>query len=304
MYSNTNEIFDSDTEFIKYVVDQTKGTDSVILGGHYILLYNDIDDCLEPAIWEENKADHLKELSKIVAGDFPLSTFKLALKIRKQIKQLKDDSSIALLINDHFFQSNSLSFKTSNRLKGNWDEYKFMYFKNAKLPEVYNNIVEQYHVEINSAIFPNTLIHSKYYHSLLFSETSLRKRFEKRLKKELSNSKNFYLNNSYNEKSKLFYKGEEGNLTCLSENGSCGCSGEVMQFIMEVYSKNNNSLIMMVPQDCYESVCVGVEAFISYLQNSKLLLKRYTFIVSTGFNDSIVEKIWDNNKIQLRLYKI
>lgn len=295
------EVFNSEEEFIDFVVENNKERDLVILGGHYLLLYNDIDSCLEPAILEENRHIHLKQTSQILAGNFPLRSFELSAKIKKRRSEV---SKVALLVNDHYFQSSSFNLLSEDRLNGNWGSYRAEYFANSVIPDAYLQSLAKYNLDVATTILQNQgAKNSTNYHPHIFSETYLRKKFDKKLKSELSYLDNFYLQNSKNDGSELIYKGGIDNLTCITQNGSCGCSGEVMQFITEVFNLSFTNITMLVPQECYQSVCTGVEAYIDYLK-SLGKTEESNLIVATGFGDHDFEKIWNDNRIHVCFFNV
>lgn len=298
MISTSKYNFKTEEDLAIFIMELISGKNVVIMGGHYILIYNDIGKRLEPAIWQENSIDHIKQLSLMIAGNFPLRTFNLALRIRNEHEQRGFTGLIALLVNDHLFQSKAFS-NIKNKNNVDWGLQKQIYFKSQDIPEIYNKIIANHNINKERVFIKNTLINSRYYNPILFSETALRKKFDRKLKASLSISKGFYLKQLANAKSELYFKGLEGNYKCLTEEGACGCSGEVMQFIWEILQTENDCLIMFVPQECYDSVCIGVEAFLEQINKKKT----YDFFIVTGLGDNDFLNLTLNDTILLTYYK-
>ena len=73
---------------------------------------------------------------------------------------------------------------------------------------------------------------------------------------------------------------------CLSDDGECGCSGEVIQMMLEILQiEKKVNLLLMVPEDCYQSVSIGVESFLHYKSMYDNIKGNCKIIVSTGFNE-------------------
>lgn len=290
----------TEKQLFNYIFDNAKEKEMIILGGHFLLLYDDIDNKLAPSIWQEQKHQHLVQTSKILAGEFPISSFEFALDLVCARSKL---TQIALLVNDHYYQTNYF-----NRLAGGklFEHSKFLrhdYYHKAQIPLLYFKLIVERNIEQENIFIKNTLTGSSNYHPYLFSETSLRKKFDKKLKKELAQFNSFSLEMS-NSKTELFFHSDNKNSFCFTDNGSCGCSGEVFQFICELSSLKTESIVLLVPQECYESVCMGIEAVISYFQ-SKMLLNNIAFFVVSGFGDNKYLNVLqeDNYKISHFSYR-
>ena len=273
-------------DILENLIKKTEGKKTVIVGGHYLLIYNSILDKLVPAILEENNDITTKDISKILVGNFPVQSYEFAVQFVVNKIQKNETAKISLLVNDHLFQSKSLQFLNQKKIS-NWGGYKEDYYKNANIPDIYYDILKQHDLNPDNIFLNNTLKKSIYYHPNLFSETSLRKKFTKSLKKSLILLDSFYTKQISNFSSELFFVGDNKASICLTEDGSCGCSGEIMQFVKEINTYKYESLVILVPQECYSSVCIGIQAiskFLNSTQNSDA--KHITdYIVVTGFGD-------------------
>lgn len=278
--------FDNREDFISLVLDKTKGKDTIVLGGHYLLAYNNAKKKLEPSFLNENKDIILNNGSEKYLGSFPLESFDLGLNIVIQKKRNNEKAKISVLVNDHLFQSKS-SKELNVRLEDmDWGMIKEEYYNNSELPKAYREKINDYGMTVENVILMNQNKRSKYFNPMLFSETSLRKKFDKKLKKELSKNDSFFLIKHKNAKSELFFVDNKENSLCLTNGGVCGCSGEVMQFLYEIQEMNYEALVLIVPLDCFDSVRVGVEAYICYNKEAFTNKKLHNFIVATGIGES------------------
>ena len=279
-----NTKLDSHNDLFNYILSKTGGEDLCVLGGHYILLYNQQNKQLYPAIWQDTEMGDSTEMSKTLAGDFPVESFKFAMEIRNEKLKKKENAYLTILVNDHFFQSQVTNTILRDHNNIDFGLIKTKYYAEAFIPEVYINqlINENY----NSVFCKNTLKKSKYFHPFLFSETSLRNKFDRKLKYELAKKEGFFLNKKDNMKSELFYNNIEGTVSCLTQDGSCGCSGEVIQYVYELFGAKHNSMVLLVPYECFNSVCVGVEAVLNLINSNNIIDEQRNFIIAAGFGDN------------------
>ncbi|MDA7951728.1 MAG: hypothetical protein MPJ24_09605 [Pirellulaceae bacterium] len=74
-----------------------------IMAGHFMLGYEPKQARLEPLIFQDAATDEFQHFSKLMANDFPLSTFQNGLSILDDLTPLTKESKIFLLVNDHRF---------------------------------------------------------------------------------------------------------------------------------------------------------------------------------------------------------
>ena len=70
----------------------------------------------------------------------------------------------------------------------------------------------------------------------------------------------------------------DGRSFFLTEEGTCGCSGELVEFIFELSSAGVQDLVLFTPQDCGKPVVVGIEAALYLLKQKGISPMRITNI--------------------------
>jgi len=110
--------------------------------------------------------------------------------------------------------------------------------------------VQHYHV--NSKQKEDNVLKDGFF----FSEQRLRNKFEKNLKDKLSEEgKIRKVENS--GAVEVYYSGFANEDICLTENGGCGCSGEVMEFLYELSALGYTDVFFFVPNECVEAANNG-----------------------------------------------
>ncbi len=286
-----------------YTFRQVKGIDSVddmmnylknlnfskekgpvaIVGGHFMLLYDQNEDNLKPVIYQDLKDEKQKEFARKWAGDFPVKTFEYSLELIKYYRALGIDAENVFIVNDHKFQASDFQPNTLDKVKNKGGQLRrSFYWQDNNIPASYLDLILNYKFEsIRDVISPNveykrnedSILPKE---SIYYSEQVLRKKFEKSMKKLLR--KKSFVEESKGRKSEVFF---ENNITriCITENGKCGCSSEVMEFIWQLMNKNYFNIIMFIPEECEDQVNNGIEVA---LQSENNINEIMNLLVITG----------------------
>ena len=238
-----------------------------IIAGHFMLMYDDKANGLVPMVHQDATNPKVKEFSQKMAGDFPLRTFKLGVNLVKLFKSKGFASKLALIVNDHIFQTDGWSLQNL-RDKNRAGELRHDFYR-QKYPLPKSFFSELGSADLgteaivdnnNSARTPADILPKT---TRLFSEQALRNYFDQNTRLELRQSPMFTEVAQSGTKSKLMFGGESlGHTVCLTEGGDCGCSGELIEFFVRLSAKSLNALIFFVPDECKLAVEAGVKAFL------------------------------------------
>lgn len=277
MYSLETHRFNDSSEmmdYLKTIRPSVQGDPIGIVGGHFMLLYDKKEDCLKPVIHQDLEDPKLKNFAKLMAEDFPVNSFEYSLELIKNHKNNNIQSKIILVVNDHIFQSNSYQIGIEEKIynRGGVLRKRF-YHTHTDIPKVFKDMLNEkslgsdvIHRNIKKSLEKNSTQPKETY---FFSEKYFRNRFEDKTEKKLR--KHDQLVTSINEKGEreIFYKNNRGSDICLTENGDCGCSLEVVEFIKQLININYNTVIFFVPKECEKAVNLGVEVVlnITYKKN-------------------------------------
>jgi len=95
----------------------------------------------------------------------------------------------------------------------------------------------------------------------------------------------------------IFNEKSGGPPICLTENGDCGCSGELIEFFIRLSKDGFNKIIFFVPDECKLAVDAGIKAFLHLPDNIRGDLRVVNVIHGLGgmgYDDKS-----SNNLIQL-----
>ena len=233
-----------------------------------MLIYDDEAKCLTPMVWQDAPNEHILNMTQLYAGDFPLRTLKCGLDLRKKwLDSSGIESKIIFLVNDHRFPVYA-NAKQSALLKGKraGDLRKAYYRQEDPFPKSFTTLMQAYGETPQTVALDN---HNpkrlrggtvpKYSH--LFSETSLRNEFVDKLMPIIDQYEGFSKRRaSGSTKTTVFYETVNQSI-CLSEEGEkCGCSGEIVQLVLNLFLRSINHIIMFIPDECANAVCVGSRA--------------------------------------------
>jgi hypothetical protein len=268
-YTVQKRRFASENELLAFLGELTfsPGEQLGIIAGHFMLMYDDQADRLAPMIYQEATNPRVLGLSQKMAGEFPLKTFKLGVQLAKDFRGKQIASKLALIVNDHAFQTDGWSPQNlKDRRRAGQLRHEF-YRQKYPLPRSFfaelgkagfgtdivldNNNPNR----TPSDILPKTI--------RLFSEQALRNYFDQHTRHELRKSPMFTEVQRNGTKSKLMFVGDSGaQSVCLTEDGACGCSGELIEFFVRLSEKSLTALVFFVPDECRLAVEVGVKAFL------------------------------------------
>lgn len=235
------------------------GVKIAIVGGHFMLLYDKVEDKLRPMVWQDlKKSEHIK-YSKMITGNFPVHTFNYAVDLYSQYKEKGYDSGIVLLVNDHKFQHHN------SKVNGNGGELRKRYYRNGQvIPESFLRILseksfdkQKIFIDYNKPDRQKQDLLPK--ETIMYSEQVLRNRFEKHIKPKIAKTESFKEITSNGVSNLYYYSRERHEYLCLTEEGTCGCSGEVVEFVSELLRRNIRQIILFSPSECEAPVNVGVE---------------------------------------------
>jgi hypothetical protein len=237
-----------------------------IIAGHFMLMYDDQADCLVPMIYQDAANPKVKELSQKLAGEFPLRTFKLGVRLTKDYQGKEIASTLALIVNDHIFQTDGWSVQNLKHKDRAGDLRHDFYRQKYPIPKSFfaelrsSGLTTEVILDNDNASRTPTDILPKT--TRLFSEQALRNYFDENTRLDLRKLPMFKEVRQNETKSKLMFTGEAGDsLVCLTEEGACGCSGELIEFFARLATKFLNGLVFFVPDECRIAVDAGIKAF-------------------------------------------
>lgn len=270
-----------------------------------MLMYDDLADCLVPMIYQEATNPKVDKLSREMAGNFPLRSFKIGLQLVDGHHGKGLNSKIALIVNDHIFQTPGWAMQGlhENNRAGNLRQ---KYYRNKyPLPKSYFKELRSIGLSSDvilgnnnpgriSGILPKNI--------RLFSEQALRNYFDQYRRIELRETDYFTEVPQKGSKSKLIFNEKSGGQPiCLTENGDCGCSGELIEFFIRLSKDGFNKIIFFVPDECKLAVDAGIKAFLHLPGSIKGELK--VVHVIHGLGGMGVDE-HSNKPIELSLHRI
>ncbi len=236
-----------------------------LIAGHFMLMYDDRRDELVPMIHQDSDNPRVVRFSKLMAGDFPIRSFALGCKLQKQYASEGADSQIVLIVNDHIFTSpgwhkqNLPDFESGAALRHNYYRKKYplpqSYFKMLKAADLSTEVVLS---NDNSRRTPQNILPKK---TRLFSEQTLRNSFDKSTRYKLRILRGFREDTIPGSKSRLLFTAN-GEMACLADGTSCGCSGELIEFLRELAARGFTRIVFFVPSECWLAAGVGFSAFL------------------------------------------
>lgn len=283
----------TESDLLNLLNESVTGKNKVaIVGGHYMLLYDKASDELKPVIWQELETEGQKKFAEQNAGNFPIRSFHYSIKLYKIFKNRKIESGLVLLINDHKFQSSNFQPDVVTNVKGRGGELRKFFFNKNVIPDCYEEILEKEKVSKTDCLIENSNFRRQSDdllppQSWFFSEQKLRRRFDKLLKPRLMRQGNIRQDIIGNQVDLYFELPNNSNDFCLTENGSCACSAEIIEFISNLLNRNMNEIIIFVPNECAVPVDNGVMAALNIKARQAKVLTVSNF-GGMGFNERII----------------
>lgn len=292
MYSAEKYSPKSEVELLTLLSKSVSGENIVaIVGGHFMLLYDKAANELKPVIWQELEVESQKKFAEQNAGNFPVRSFCYSIELYKQFKQRKIKSGVVLLINDHKFQSTNFQPDVASSFNGKAGELRKKYFSHNIIPGYYAEILEEERISKEDILIDNsnTKRHTSDLlpkESWFYSEQKLRNRFDDFVKPELMKQGKIR-QDVIGKKVELYFESpNHANDFCLTENGSCACSAEVIEFISNLLNRGFNEIIFFVPNECAVPVDNGVMAALHISEKQAKVLTVSNF-GGMGFNENI-----------------
>ncbi|MBI2808713.1 MAG: hypothetical protein HYX68_27305 [Planctomycetes bacterium] len=240
-----------------------------IMAGHYMLIYDRNRKKLIPFLASELKGETGFSGSepatfKEDVGDFPEASFELGLKL--VANRPSQESRIALLVNDHQFQTFQEHLPKGAALAQLKQRY---YREHPGLPESLRQLAEPYGPQ-DALLEPN---HSKRSKDTLpsrtffFSENSLQNRFKDHRRPSLINLPGFrYVRSpAYGPAPRLLFQlSTRADPLCLvDEREGCACSGIMLELLLILAERGTRHVILFIPYVCKYPVRSSIEAMMS-----------------------------------------
>lgn len=266
-YSVKKRRFADDNELLAYLsnLHSAPGEQIGIIAGHFMLMYDDQADCLVPMVYQDATNSKVDKFSREMAGDFPLRTFKLGLNLVQDFQEKGFIPKLALIVNDHIFQTSGWSLQglidkgRAGDLRYNFYRQKYplpkSYFRELKAAGLSTDVI----LYNNNAGRISDILPKQ---TRLFSEQALRNYFDQYRRLELRELPSFSEVLHIGTKRKLMFNEKRGGPSvCLTEDGECGCSGELIEFFIRLAAKQFKTLVFFVPDECKLAVELGIKAF-------------------------------------------
>jgi hypothetical protein len=260
-----------------------------IVAGHFMLMYDDQLGGLVPMVYQDTTNPRVERLSRDMAGDFPLSTFRCGLAMREKLIQKGSPASLVLLVNDHIYLTPGWAVQNMPPSRGdNGSIRKKFHRSQDAIPASFQAELKARQLSPEAVLLDNnnprrtkTDIVPK--RSMLFSEQQLRRRFDETTRATLLADKHFIQVSAHAGKYELFFREEEFlRGVCLTENGTaCGCSGEVVELMMSLSKRNIRHVVFFSPDECIKAVEAGAQA--SIYACAHILGERLSVTTLSGF---------------------
>ena len=262
-----------------------KGKRVAIMAGHFMLMYDHMQDELVPMIWQDAVNHHVIAHSKTMAGDFPLRTFKCGVELVKSFAKINIEAKIVLLVNDHKFRSESFQPFNQECVSNRTEELRRKFYYHNSFPNSFRERFFKNDLKPASSILMNNDIHRPA-SSLLpkecwyYSEQALRGRFKHTTRKTMKQDDHFRIIRLGKGMDEIFYREDEySKEVCLTEEGACGCCGEIIQFFLEIAEKGFQEIIFFTPDECTIPVEAAAEVTQYFIEKHTRMSVRI-FIVS------------------------
>ncbi len=268
-YSAKKHRFASEGDLLSFLGSVTLAADEQvgIIAGHFMLMYDDKADGLVPMVYQDALNPKVKEFSQKMAGDFPVNTFRHGIHLLKTYQSRQITSKLALIVNDHIFQTDGWSPQNLNEMNRAGKLRHDFYRQKYPLPKAFFGELKSAGLATdvlldnnNPARTPTDIVPKT---TRLFSEQALRNYFDQNTRPELRKSPMFSEVQHNGTKSKLMFVGNPGGQSvCLTEGGDCGCSGELIEFFARLSEKGTKTVVFFVPDECKLAANAGVKAFL------------------------------------------
>lgn len=268
-YSVKKPKFASENDLLSFLggMSFAPGEQVGIVAGHFMLMYDDKADCLVPMVHQDATNPRVKEFSAEMAGDFPLDTFRVGVRLAKKYRERTITPKLALIVNDHIFQTEGWSRQNLKDKTRTGDLRRNFYRRDSAFPFSFRKELTESDWPTNDILLTNTQTRKDDEgilppDSFCFSETALRRRFDKSTRPTLAKLNAFFEKLQPDGSKKLYFRPEsKAKEFCLTENGDCGCGGEIMELLIQLGRQSLAGLILFIPSECMKAVVAGANAF-------------------------------------------
>jgi hypothetical protein len=273
-YTLVKKSLDNKDELLNELIERVKSKRVAIIGGHFLLYYNQSKDELEPLILDDLSENIYIELAKNYAGNFPELSFEYSIELYHSLCKKNIQSKIILLVNDHKFQDGNYQSNIEEQIADKAGDLRKQFYSKNEIPNKYSDMLAKYglldkdviYLHDNQTRTKEDLLPKE---SFYFSEQKLRNRFDKYVKPGLI-KKNLIYQSINGKRVDLYY--DMPSMGCeisITEEGTCGCSAEVIELINNLRQKEFDEIIFFVPHECSIAVENGIMAALNI--NSKKL---------------------------------
>ncbi len=241
----------SETELLKILKKEINDANGsvCIQAGHFALINDTKSENVFPAIFEDIKDKKIKNAVKThpYMGYLPLITWELGISLVKYGKETKKDVKILIIVND--WQWIKRAEKSEKNI------YRDMFYEKAELPRSYKKELEKNGLT-EEIILPFKDKNGGVVNRLFFSETKLRKQFER------------------------YYKA-----TCPVSHG---CAQEYVPMLSRLEKENIKTFISFVPRTCQIAVNEGS---VNFKKSYKSGMRTVNIFVDGIFKKNFWEKV-------------
>lgn len=245
---------------------------TVTMAGHFMLMYREPSHVLAPligsAIADDPEASPQEREYALVVGDFPELSF--AMGLRLVAARRPEETRIALLVNDHQFQS----FQRSHPAGGELQRIRRAYYETTPdLPAPLRQLAKGCG-PLEDLLEPNHARREKTSslpsRAFCFSEQVLQNRFSKHRKPWILQQPGFrYVSSEvYNVPPRVVYMLQDSvhNICLIDEKEGCGCSGVMLEFLLVLAEQGARHLVLFIPYECRDPVHASIEAMMACLR--------------------------------------
>lgn len=255
--------------FTDRVGSNASGKQVAVMGGHFMLLYDESMDCLVPMIWQDAKNDRVRKLSRSLAGDFPVQSMEMSLSLTRLARGCSATPRIVLLVNDHKFTDRTFDSEFADSVAGRAEGLRKDFFRhNPDLPQSLDTLVrhestpltELFLANDDSRRDKNAILPRR---TIFFSEMALRNRFNHQSRQYIKGNPRFRLHRRTNACGldggcyEVYYHDGIHQEECLTNEGECGCAGEMVEFFLQLQDRGFAMAVVLTPHECKKPVRVA-----------------------------------------------
>ena len=241
----------------------TEGEITIVCAGHFMLMPDKSREKVVPGVFEGERDEYYEHAQNVI-GIFPQYTWKLGCKILEQIKKLKHNGKLSLLVNDW-----QLVPRDNEREDSQPNKFRDNFYNNFKeLPPIYKREFESHHFDFAKDIFKTDD------GEFFLREVRLRDRFSRKIKNLVEKDISVPVGMctlSLDENGNVLINIDCKPTYSLTRNWQTGCAGGLSQMVIDMshllntqYKKIN--FINLMPKSCTVPVNIGSEFAIEILK--------------------------------------